>query len=274
MTFQNTAISEVEVFIDVRSAGEIHLYALPLNIADLAFTKEPSGMNFVLSKFDTGILNESYWEKGTSDDVNDKFITKEGHIFRHDYCPTGRLFKDELGLTGEVIGGNLVKTAWKSFQKICELSRNSTCPIEFSALQTDAISYHDLQNSFTLFSFTTPLQKFLYSSADNRIAKIVFREKGSALKLLEAILRDLLIKLTGAHVSHINTKTLEMILDTTDKLGFTIHPERDFINKDRSFELVLNLGKTGWGVHHELFHGDEKLFLYYDRTSGIWASLT
>jgi hypothetical protein len=275
--FQSEAVKELQLFIDARSQSEVHFYVSPLNLADFVHViSVPSNSTFVFSKFDTSLLNESYWEKATSSLPAGKYITnQEGMVFRSDYCPAGRLFRDGLGIDGEVISGNMVKFDLKSFLQVCELSRKSSCQIEWIAIGPEnSQSYHNIADAFDTFSFTTPSQRIMYSATENTMAKIIFRGREDALVLIESILRDLVSSLSGSHVSHINSKTLDSIFEFADKIGLSISPEQDFINRNRTYELALNLGKTSWGAHHELLHGGEKLTLYYDRTSGIWALLT
>jgi len=276
------ATADIEVFIDKKSDGEILVKISPLNIAEFVklFETKLRDLTFVMSKFDTSILNESYWEPVISDETETvKFefsgviLNDKGQVFNVDHCPPGRLLKDELNVSCELLLGNMLKVNYEGFSKIA--SQKSTAPMEWIAFEDlDSHSEKHVQLALSSLSFASVSQRYLYSSNDNRVAKIIFTDRKDVNQLIQAVLRSIVIGVTDGHVAFINKKTLDDIFDIADKLGFAINGQKDFVNKDRSYELTLNLGKTRWGVNYELFHGDERLLVYYDRTSGIWAMVS
>lgn len=261
----------LEVFV-TKSPKEINFDVIPLNITEFVDLFENDlGLYFAISKFDTKILNDGYWES-SSEEEKDNLRTKlggiitdkQGRLFRTDYCPKNRVVRDGLGVTSEVIHGSLLKVDYANFKKITDLYVNSNEQFEFIA---SADSKDNFEDTTTLATS----QRMIYSSSDNQTAKILFSNQEDAEKLLEYCIRRMVKNITSKHVSYLNKKTVEWLLNISDKVGFATHPLRDFADKDRSYELTLHIGKTRWGVHDGLLNNDDKVLLYYDRTSGIWA---
>jgi hypothetical protein len=117
---------------------------------------------------------------------------------------------------------------------------------------------------------------FLFARQADGLARIVFPRQDRFRRALEAAVRGFVHSSTGVFVGRMGTAAIDRLAAEIDGIGLSADPVRDVLNTGRTVEIHGRTGRTPWGVSmtRRSRAGDEKLLLYYDLMSGLWAAAT
>jgi len=293
LLLQNTFTTEphqLEVFVNRRRANEHHFYCHGLSVTDFAsvFRHELRDMTVLVYRTSPSVLNPNYWEpysEGLERELYDKtggaIVKSEGqsrYLWRSDHIAKGRHFRDDLQIDAIVLPGLVFRVKGDEFLRLSEAMRDSQDDVAFVAISKifngqDRLAEVARRAHEDVAALTLSLneERVVYLSQHNHMARVVFASEDHLRKALEAAVRGFCVRIAQAHVSFISRRVMDHLIEFADKTGFLAYPEKDFVDKGRTFEVTLHLGKSEWPPEEGLVYGDEKLLLYYDRTSGIWA---
>lgn len=281
-----------ELFTRAAGPGEFHFYAQGVTLADFGslFENEIKPLDILISRLPPGLLNPNYWEPLTRE-AEETVRAKQGgmitqsdgdrrFIWRTDRVAKSRLLKEDLDAPLELLNGALFRTtgagllqlgrAWKGDDRFEWAGLKTPSPGEVS-LETLVAMTHDL----ALLHPSLPAETFLYVSQEDHATRVVFARPDLFYRAIEALLRGFLHGATGTSFGHINRAACDRIARLADGVGLSAAPDRHVVDKARTVEVHLRLGRTPWAPalkpDREPLVGDEQALIYYDRTAGIWA---
>lgn len=283
----------LEMFVKVREPGEFHFYAKHVSILDffLSFGGDIRGLECLIYRMPPALLNPNYWEPLTRETealVREKMtgviIRQEGEktlLWRADAVAPGRYLRDGLDLPLELLHGYVFRTggeavlqigrAWAGGQDRFEWIGFASLPPGPEAAEIAVGAHADL----TAFRLRAPEARMAFTSLDDRVIRVVFPDRAKLRRAVAATVRGFATGITRQPSAAINDRVADQMIRLCDGVGFSSDPKRDFLDKRRTFEITARLAATEWGVHlrpgQETLLGDEKVLLYYDRISGLWA---
>jgi hypothetical protein len=285
----------LEFYTRVKSPTEHLFHARGVSFADFAelFGKEILAGEALVYRMPPSLLNPSYWEPLAKENeyaVREKMggiVTRQEDgqalLWRSDQIAKGRLLRDGIDVPIELLQGYVFQVSGPGLLQLAEAWRGGTGRLEF-ALFTKLASpsrnetLSTAHNDVSQLRISLPEERLIFTSVDDQSVRVVFGSRGDLRRAVSAVVRGFVYALTRHHVGYINERVLDSLIRVADGLGFTAHPERDFVNKHRTFEVHGQVGKTEWAVQlqpgQDPLVGDEKILIYYDRTSGIWAIAT
>lgn len=284
----------LELFVWGPEKNEFHFYCDGLRLDEFCtvFEKDLAASQCLLLSYDPALLAPGYWERYTRDAENQLrqslggIVTRlevgERQIWRADRAAReGKLLAADAdgpvrlarGRALVVPGSFLIKHARETEQTdLIEWAAFEHLPEEIDPLC--ARTQADLE----AFRPASSRPAILFSSDADGHTRVVFHALKQFRAALNAVLRGWLIALSGEHAASINHRVLDQFAATIDGLGFAASPEGDFIDKGRSFEILGRLGTTRWGVRDperlEDLGDNNQMLVYYDRTSGIWETIS
>ena len=284
----------LEFYVRVPSPHEHHFYARGVSFADFSdlFSKTIFDGEALIYRMPHGLLNPNYWEPLTRENeqaVHEKMggrIIREDKerplLWRSDQIARGRLLRDAVDVPVELIEGRVFRTSGPGLLEIAEAWTDGAGRLEFALFgklptlighEMLTVVHHDIDQ----LRMSLPEEKLLFTSKNNETIRVVFPGHDSLRRAVSALVRGWVFGLTQHHMAYLTDRVTDAVIRVTDGLGFTAHPERDFVNKLRTYEIHGKVGRTEWPAvlspDHELA-GDEKVLIYYDLTSGIWAVAT
>lgn len=282
----------LELYARLEGPGERHLYAQGLTLADFAtlFERELRDLEVLIYKMPPDLLNPNYWEPLTKESENEVreqqggIVTRlqEGGTFlwRSDRVAKGRLLRDGVDVPVELLYGYVFRTGGASLAGLAA-SWDGRERLEWAALrgrptgENPEVALTAIHADLAQMQVSRPDEVFLFASQDDDLARVVFSQEAPFYRAVEALVRGFSYNLTRAHLGYVNRRVLEQIARAADGRGLSATPERDFVDKGRTFEIRAWMGRTPWGVAagrgREEPRGDDRLLFYYDRISGIWA---
>jgi hypothetical protein len=282
----------LEFFPRRRSDREHHANLRGLAVAEWAslFRGEIAGRTVYAFVLPPSCLNPAYWVE-RSEEVEREMREKLGGIveredrgvrslWRADRVPQGRALREGLGGAPEILPGPVFKFAGRDFLRAAE---GLTEPAEPARILVAASPLNGQDRQAALLPvaaddlrhvrITLAEERMMFAAEGDGSARLAFAEASGAQRVLEGVLRGLFHRLSGKHVALIRRQLLADLLRLADGVGLFADPARDFVDKDRSLELTMHLGATGWPPERELPAEDPRVLLYYDRTSGIWEAI-
>lgn len=281
----------LEVFLKADRPGEFHFYAQGLTQADFGtiFAAELRPLEVLVYKIPPDLLNPNYWEplgKESENAVREQqggIVTRvrDGRtlLWRSDRVAKGRLLRDGIDVPLELLFGYVFRTtgeglaalarAWDGRDRLEWVGLRGR-PTETNPEAAVTAIHADLAQ----MQISRPDEAFLYASQDDDLTRVVFSDEAHFHRAIEALLRGFAHNLTRAHVGHVNRRVTGQIARLAGGRGLSADPDRDFVDKGRTFEIRAALGRTPWGLGGppaEALAGEDRLLFYYDRISGIWA---
>lgn len=298
--YQNRPSSEplrLEVFTRHRAPDERHFYASNVTLADFdpVLAPELRGLEAILYRLPPSLLNANYWEPYSREaeaQVRERMtglITRqEGErtqVWRSDAVAPGRLLRDGLEIPVELVlgyafraKGEDVPALGRAWAEAGDLGRERFEFVAFSSLPAgEALRDRVLQghNDLTAMRLAAPDARLAFAAQGRHVARAVFTTAAAQRKCVASAIRGFAVAATGAVVAPPNDRVCDQVLGLAEGLGLTCDAGVDLLNRGRSFEFKMHLGRTEWGLTlppgHEPPPGEAFILLYYDRIAGLWA---
>ena len=291
-TAHGRAPHPLEMYVKIESEREFHFYAGGLTFADFAslYEAELRPLDVLVYRIPPDLLNPNYWEPLTregEDAVRAKMagiITRaEGErtlLWRADRVAPGRLLRDGLDISVELLSGYVFRTSGENLVKLgrawggrgrFEWVGLTLPPQAELPLETLTVSHNDLAQ----MRRTLPEEAFLFASQDDDATRVIFSRRDHLRRSIRALLRGFAHGATHRYFGTPSDLVCDQAAAVCDGLGFSASADRDVVDKVRTVEVNAWLGRTPWGVHTRPGHippvGDEKAFFYYDVVNGLWA---
>lgn len=279
----------LEVWLHVAEPA-YHFYCHGLSLVDFVrvFASDLKSWTILIYRMPQDLLNPNYWEPYTPasesqmrDRIGGIIVKQEkgkAHLWRGDGAARGRFLREDAGLDVTLIRGPVFVARPSDLDRLASTWMGGGDRLEWiaatSSMEDPALPdiAARLRRDLSSFRLTQPECRMLYSSQDDHFTKVVFSSHELLRKALDRTLRGFSMTLSRRHAAPMNQRLLDTLIRIADGIGLTADPQTDFINKDRTFEIVANLGRTAWGVlSRPDGEPDERILLYYDRVSGIWA---
>jgi hypothetical protein len=281
-------VAPLEVFCRLDPPREWHLYASGLGPAEFVglFEREIRPLGVLITRMPSDLLNANYWEpltKESENAVRDKFggiVTRsEGDrvsIWRADRIARHRLLRDGLEVPVELLDGYAFRTTGEG---LIALSRawDGRGRFEWAALRGGEAAPSTLSvvhSDLVRMRLSLGEEVFLYARQADGLARMVFPQAAPFRRALEAAIRGFVHAVTGVVVGRIGTASIDKLAEEIDGVGLSADPARDVLATGRTVEIHGRTGRTPWGVSmtRRTRGGDEKLLIYYDLMSGLWAA--
>jgi hypothetical protein len=282
----------LELYTRLASPREFHFYAQGVTPADFGrlFEAEIRPLEVFITRMPPELLNPNYWEpltRETENEVRDKLtgiVTRSSgeraEIWRADRIARTRLLRDGLDVPVELLHGYLFRTSGEGLLKLAAAwtgrGRFEWTAVRLSpkaVLPDSTLSL--LHNDIAQMRLSIPEEAFLFASQDDGLTRAVVSERGQLRRAVEALVRGFLHGATRSHVGRINAKICDQIAELADGSGLSADPDRDVVITERILEIHAWMGRTPWGVTPQPGYlpisGDERVLVYYDRISGLWA---
>jgi hypothetical protein len=288
---QGTSGAPLEMFVRLDGPGEHHFYAQGLTVADLGgvFGAEIRPLHVLATRLPSEFLNPHYWEPLTREAENavrekmTGLITRtEGDrvlLWRSDRIARSRLLRDGLEMPVDLLLGYIFSLSgqglldlgkgWAGrgrfeWAGLSQVPSGTPTPAFLNAVHTDLAQMKPSLRE----------EAFLYSSQGDGLARVVFPREAQLHRAIAALVRGFILGTVKGHLASLSARVAGQIAGLADGVGLSAGPE-DVLDKGRTVEVTLRLGRTPWGVTPRAganaLAGDEKILLYYDRISGLWA---
>jgi len=290
---QNGTAPPLEMFVKVREPSDHHFYCKHVSFLDfaLSFGAEIKPLECLVYRMPPALLNPNYWEPLTRESetaVRDKLtgiITRQDGertlIWRADAVAKGRVLREGLDVPVDLLHGYIFRVngegllklgrAWAGGRDRFEWIGFTSLPAGERVNEVAVAAHADL----TGFRLGSPDERIVFASQDDRAVRALFAQRAWLRRAVAAAVRGFVANLSKQQNAHINEKVGDQLLRLCDGLGFSADPKHDFVDKVRTHEVTVHVGKTEWGVQlrpgQEALLGDEKILIYYDRVSGMWA---
>ncbi len=284
----------LEMFVKVREPNDFHFYAKGVSFLDLAlsFGSELAPLQFLIYRMPPSLLNPNYWEPLTRESetaVREKvtgIVTRQDGehtlIWRADSIAKGRLLRDGLDVSTELLHGYVFKVSGEGLLKLGRAWGGGKDRFEwigFSRLPAGEKAQSDLaiqaHADLTSFRFGAADECIIYSAQDDRTVRMLMSQRAWLRRAVAASVRGFVVNLGKQPCALINERVGEQMVRICDGIGFSSDPRLDFTDKGRTAEMKVHVGRTEWGVQlrpgQEALVGDEHILIYYDRISGLWA---
>jgi len=280
----------LELFVRRERPAESHFYAQGVTPADFGrlFSSELRPLDVLVYRMPPELLNPNYWEpltKETEDAVREKMVglitRSEGDrvlVWRSDRVARSRILRDGLDVPVEILNGYVFRTGGEGLLALAS-AWNGRNRFEWAALSgipkgsADAISA--VHGDLAQMRLSLPEEAFLFATQDDGLTRVLFAREDHLRRAVEALLRGFLYGVTDGYLGRIPSRVLDQIIALADGAGFSSSAS-EVEDKGRTVEASLHLGRSPWGVFRkpgeDPLTGDEQVFLYYDRTAGLWAA--
>lgn len=270
---------------------ESHFHAQGISLVEFGglYGAELRGLDILIYRMPASLLNPNYWEPLTKEGesaVREKLqgiVTRnDGErtlLWRADRIPKGRLLKDGLEIAMELQEGYVFRTtgegllqlaaAWDGRDR-CEWAGVKGLPA--GAVSAEVLAkIHSGLTQGRIAHFGTA---FVYLAQGDGLTRIFFAERSHLYRAIEALVRGFLHGALGVHIGRLSHKVCDQLARICDGLGFSA-AARDIVDKGRSLDIYLHMGRTPWGASakndHEALLSGEKVLLYYDNIAGLWG---
>lgn len=282
-----------EVFPRRRGSGEHHLYVRGLAVSEWAslFRRELAGRTVYVFEMCASALNPAYWDE-YSESAEREMRERIGgttekrergvrYLWRADRVPAGRALRDGIGVSPTILAGPVFKFEGGVFLQAAPALADpgervrlavASPPRNGQSREAELLPLMAEDLGASRMSLAEEEMLFANEGVEGRV-RMVFARSELAQKALEGAIRGVFHRISGEHVANIRKAVVQDLLHLADGVGAFADPSVDFADKDRSLELTLHLGATGWGPGRELPGEDPRLLVYYDRTSGIWDAV-
>ncbi len=281
----------LEMFVRFQGAGQHHFYAQGLSMADFAgvFGAEVRPLDVLVTRLPAEFLNPNYWEPLTQESENavrekmTGILTRtEGDrtlLWRSDRVARSRLLRDGLEVPVELLQGYIFRLsgegllelgkAWAGRDRfewagLADPPEGTPTPAFLNAVHTDLAQMR----------LSLREEALLYSAQGEGLVRVLFPREDQLCRAVAALVRGFVHGAAGGHLGALNRRVAGQIARLADDVGLS-SDARDVVDKGRTVEVTLWLGRTPWGVMPrtggDALSGDERLLLYYDRISGLWA---
>ena len=286
----------LELFIRLAGSREHHLYVNGLGVAELGrfFATTITPLSIIITRMPFGLLNPNYWEPLTRDserEVREKLVgvvtRSEGdhtQIWRADRISPSRLLRDGVEVPVTLLNGYAFAVDGKGFLDLLE-AWDGKGRIEWAALEgvptaglsTETLAQVHLDLAQRRVSLTDEI--FLCSTEEDGRTRLVFSDVKDFHRTVEAVIRGFVHRVAGSHLGHINRQVCNQIARVADGVGISAAANSTgVVDKGRSVEVHAALGRTPWGISlnpgEDPPHDGDRVLIYYDRISGIWAVST
>jgi hypothetical protein len=286
-------VRSLELFVRADPPRGWHLYAQGASLRDFGalFGRDLRGLQVLVYRMPADLLNGNYWEpltKETENTVREKMtglVTRtEGDrvlVWRADRIAKHRLLRDGLDVPVELLQGYVFRTTGEGLLALAK-AWNGRGRFEWAGLtgapaaEIHASTLSAVHADLAQFRLSRPEEAFLYAAQGDGLVRTAFPKIEQFRKALDAELISFIKAAVPRHFSHFTPGVLDQIARVGDGLGFSAEAARDVVDKGRTVELNMTLGRTPWGVtvSRDPLAGDDKALLYYDQMSGIWAVAT
>lgn len=282
----------LELFVQRKRAGELHLYSLGWTPADTAalFEREIRPRTALLYRIPPDLLNPNYWEpltKQAEGEVRARMgglITRteadQALLWRSDRVPRSRILREGLDeVPAELLGGYILRTSGEGFLQLAR-AWNGRGRFEAALLSPPLPEPKEILSTvhedLARMTRSLPAEDLLLSAQDDGLTRMVLSDAELFFRAFEAILRNFVAQATGRPVGRMGRRVLETLADLAEGCGFSATPAgvRD---KGRTLEVKLRRGATPWGLTPDAGRNvplEHDALLYYDRTAGLWAAST
>lgn len=280
----------LEMFTLREAPNESLFCAQGLTQADFGnvFSREILPLDILIYRIPPDLLQAALWEPLTKEGENAVREKKGGIIvraeaewtllWRSDRAEGGRLLRDGVEAPAELLQGYVLRTTGEGLAALVR-AWDGRGRFEWVALQglsreapgdvLDAV-HADLAQ----LKVSIPEEVFLFASEETG-ARAVFTRGEHLHRAIGALLRGYVGRFSRTRPGGLSRPVSEQVAGLSDGRGLSSSPERDIIDKGRTIEVTARLGGTPWSVSPRAARGPrggpEKVLLYYDRTSGLWA---
>lgn len=287
----------LEMYLLIRESSEFHFYVQNVPYADLAALVAPElrPLQALIFRIPPILLNPNYWQPYSHEAesaVRDKMtgvITRQTsgglELWRSDSITPGRYLRDNVDVPEDLILGYVIKTTGEGLLKLgtawAESDRSSKDRFQWiayrslpngSELRNAVLNGH---NDMTAFRLSSPAARFAFAASGDGRMRLILPSRDLLRRAVRAALRGYLMRISGQTVSPPNDTVCEQVIRLAEGRGLSSIPERDFVNKIKTFEFTAHPGRTEWGLPDRLPDRDrpaeEKILVYYDRVAGLWA---
>jgi hypothetical protein len=280
----------LELFVRLDPPREWHLYLGGLGPAEFSalFERELRPLMALVTRVPPDLLNPNYWEplsKDAENAVRDRLggiVTRSAGdqvlLWRADRIAQGRLLRDGLDVPAELLSGYALKTSGDGLATLAR-AWDGRGRFEWAGLSggpvTDSV-LSIVHNDLLRMRLSLGEEVFLFARQADGLARIVFPRREPFRRALEAAVRGFVHAATGAGVGRMGTASVDRLAAEIDGVGLSADPSRDVVDSGRTVEVHGRTGRTPWGVSaaRRSRGGDDRLLLYYDRMSGLWAAAT
>lgn len=282
----------LEMYVGIEGPDEFHFYARGVTFQDFItlYGNSIRRLDVLIYRMPPDLLNPNFWEpltKEAENAVREKMTgiltrTEGGQtlLWRSDRVARSRLLRDGLDAEIAILSGYIFRA---SGEDLIKLGRewNGRGRFEWAGLavpegvdlppETLSVVHNDL----TQLRRSLPEAEFLFATADDDQTRIIFGRRADLDVAVSGLVRGFVHGATGKHLAALNPRVCGQIIQLADGLGFSAAPEADLIDKGRTIEVNVTQGRTPWGVAlrpgQEPLAGDERILIYYDCISGLWA---
>jgi hypothetical protein len=284
----------LELFIRIDGPHEFHFYAQGLTAVDFSsvFENELRPLEALVTRMPPDLLNPNYWEpltKESENAVREKMvgiITKtEGDralLWRSDRIARSRLLREGLELPVQLLHGYIFRVSGESLIKLAQ-AKEAQARFEWAAVaplpaEVPSELLSSIHGDLAQGRRSLPEETFLFSSHEDGLSRVVFSSRPHLRRAIEALVRGFVYGARPRHLGWISARTCDQIANLADGVGLSATADRELVDTGRTLEIHGDLGRTPWGVAlkpgQEPLVGDEKILIYYDSISGLWAVST
>lgn len=230
------------------------------------------------------LLNPNYWEPLTREGeqaVRDRLaglITRSDGdrplLFRADRVAKHRLLREGLSVPVELVHGYILQTSGEGLLAMAR-AWNGRGRFEWAGLRSTSDPLPDtvlstVHNDLTQLRLSLRDEALLMATGSDGLTRAVFPRPETFRKVLEAALRGVAHTAGGQFIGRIPSRVLDQIAALLDGLSISADPALDVTDNGRTVEIrAIVLGGTA--PDSPMRPGD-RLLIYYDRTSGLWAA--
>ncbi len=271
---------------------ESHFHAQGISLAEFGglYGAELRGLDVLIYRMPASLLNPNYWEPISKDGetaVREKLqgiVTRNDgertHLWRADRIPKGRLLRDGLeDVPMELLQGYVFRTTGEGLLQLAaawdgrdRFEWAGVRGLPAGAVSSDVLAKIHSGLTQGRISFFGTL--FVFLAQGDGLTRIYFAERTHLYRAIEALLRGFLNGALGVHIGRLSHKVCDQLARLCDGLGFSA-VARDIVDKGRSLDIYLHMGRTPWGAaakgDHEVLLSGEKVLLYYDSIAGLWG---
>jgi hypothetical protein len=281
----------LELYVESRGGSEFHFYLRGLTVGELAqfYRRELEGLEVLLYTYDLDLLSPEFWEAHALEveerlrrELGGVWVRSAGggrQVWRGDRAKETRRILAEPGSDVSMVRGTVLKMSGVNFLSLVDRFERSR-RLEWAAFQgIPAGSEEDSWVGRTMEEMARwcglPSGAWMaVSSEGNHFTRVLLAQREACRRGVGGALRGYVQGLSGQHVSMPSGRCVDLLMRMADGLGIYAAPERDYQDKGRTFEIKAHVGRTAWGSRRpdalDKVEGDERLLIYYDRTSGIW----
>ncbi len=278
----------LEIYVRIDAPNECHLYArgfTPLFFV-YVFSPEILPLDMLVYRIPPELLRPDLWEP-SSKDVENAIRREYGglivraqaewtELWRSDRAESGRILRDGLDAPAELLKGYILRTTGAGMLSLARAwgGRGRFDWVGLHGLPKDVPEevLEALHDDLTHMRISIPEETVIFA-AEGDAARVVFTRRADLIRAIRALLCGFASDLAGSPPAAPSLEFCENLARLADGTKFTSSPERDFVDKGRTFEITLHLDRTTRTGAGRRRWGPDRALIYYDRTSGLWAVL-